>query len=89
MVQGRQHHAQPALGGPPGAVLASGAGEGPAPPTWPACTARVQGPLLCLQIHSHQDVLHILIKVPPCAGRASDGWLQSELQGCSGVKHGM
>lgn len=39
--------------------------------------------------HSHQDVLHILIKVPPWAGRASDRWLSAEWQGCSGVKHGI
>lgn len=52
-----------------------------------ACISPVQGPLLCLQIHSHQDVLHILIKVPPLAGRASAGWLRSELQGRGGVKH--
>lgn len=39
-----------------------------------ACTPRVQGPLLCLQIHSPQHVLHILIKVPPwLAGPLMDG----------------
>lgn len=39
-----------------------------------SCTTRVQGPLLRLQIHSHQHVLHILIKVPPwLAGPLIDG----------------
>lgn len=50
------------------------------------CISPVQGPLLCLHTHSHQDVLHILIKVPPWAGRAPARWLQSEQQGRSGVK---
>lgn len=49
-----------ALQGPPGAVLAFGDGEGPAPPAGPRAEH--------LQVHAHQDVLHILIKVPP-------GWL--------------
>lgn len=58
MVQGRQRDTWSAWEGPPGAVLASGAGEGPAPPAGPPA-------LLCLQVHAHQDVFHILIKAPP------------------------
>lgn len=81
MVQGRQRDTWSAWEGPPGAVLASGAGEGPAPPAGPPA-------LLRLQVHAHQDVFHILIKAPPWAGRASDGWLQSEQHGGSGVRHG-
>lgn len=49
-----------------------GDGGEPAALAGPACTACVQGLLLCLQIPSLQDVLHILIKVPPWAGRDSD-----------------
>lgn len=74
-------------------ALASGAGEGPSSTggggggqRGSPCISPVQGPLLCLHTHSHQDVLHILIKVPPWAGRAPARWLQSEPQGRSSVK---
>lgn len=75
---------QPALEGPPGTALASGAGDGPALPSYlgPRTAPVSSDP-------PHQDVLHILIKVLPWTGRASDRWLQSELQGCSGIKHGI
>lgn len=69
------------------AALPSLAGEGPAPSwvglhllLWKAGSG-------VFRANSHQRVLHILIKVPPWAGRTSDRWLQSEVQGCSDVKH--
>lgn len=74
-VQGRHHLAWPALEGPPGAVLGLRGWRRASPLAGPLAPLQLQGLLLCLRIHSHQDVLHILIKVPPWAGRASDRWL--------------
>lgn len=66
-------------------------------PGWRRASSKLVWPALLLskagscafRASSPQHVLHILIKVPPWAGRASDRWLQSEVQGCSGVKHGI
>lgn len=75
MVPGRRHLAQLGLEGPPGAVLGLRGWRRASPLARLPALLCVQGPLLCLQIHSHQDVLHILIKVLPWAGRPPDRWL--------------
>lgn len=69
------------------AALPSLAGEEPVP-SWVGLHQLLSKAGSCVfRANSHQRVLHILIKVPPWAGKVSDRWLQSEVQGCSGVKH--